>query len=246
MRHCTQLLGAFEKWEEIKRWILLNSSLGWAIWPWAKPFTQRRVIIRRQAAELLAEHSKASSRVHDDLDLDELMDDPELERLHAERIAALKKEAEKRQVLARKGHGEYREITEADFLGEVTGTERVVCHFFHKEFVRCKIMDKHLRPLAVTYFDTKFLKVDAENCPFFVTKLGIKVLPCVILFKNGVACDRIVGFEELGGKDDFTRAALESRLLRAGLIIKKEKPEAEVDEAPRRVRSTVYSDSDSD
>jgi hypothetical protein len=36
--------------------------------------------------------------------------DPELEKLHAERIASLKKEAEKRQALQRKGHGEYREV----------------------------------------------------------------------------------------------------------------------------------------
>ncbi|BBN18203.1 hypothetical protein MPTK1_8g00610 [Marchantia polymorpha subsp. ruderalis] len=196
--------------------------------------------------ELLAQQAKTSTHVNDDLDLDELMDDPELERLHAERIAALKKEAEKRQVLARKGHGEFREVTEGDFLGEVTGTERVVCHFFHKEFIRCKIMDKHLQPLALTYFDTKFIKVDAENCPFFVTKLGIKVLPCVILFRDGVACDRIVGFEELGGKDDFPKAALEARLLRSGLIVKKQKAEQDVDEGPRNVRSTTYDDSDSD
>ena len=37
-----------------------------------------------------------------------------------------------------KGHGEYREITEGDFLGEVTGSEKVICHFYHKEFYRCK------------------------------------------------------------------------------------------------------------
>ncbi|KAL2607965.1 hypothetical protein R1flu_026538 [Riccia fluitans] len=238
--HSINLIGVVEKWDLKEESDKMDPAkfksrmgdlaLGQALHAAARDYQK----------ELLTEHSKSSTRVQDDLDLDDLMDDPELERLHAERIAALKKEAEKRQVLARKGHGEYREITEADFLGEVTGTERVVCHFFHKEFVRCKIMDKHLRPLAVTFFDTKFIRVDAENCPFFVTKLGIKVLPCVILFKNGVACDRIVGFEELGGKDDFSKASLEARLLRSGMIIKKEKPEADADEAPRRVRSTVY------
>jgi hypothetical protein len=66
------------------------------------------------------------------------LDDPELEKLHAERIAALKKEVEKREVLKRQGHGEYREITEGDFLGEVTGSEKVICHFYHREFYRCK------------------------------------------------------------------------------------------------------------
>ncbi|KAG4121162.1 hypothetical protein ERO13_D11G188940v2 [Gossypium hirsutum] len=90
------------------------------------------------------------------------MDHPELEKLHADRITALKKEAEKREALKRQGHGEYREISEGDFLGEVTGSEKVVCHFYHKEFYRCKIMDKHLKALASKHLDTKFIKLDAE------------------------------------------------------------------------------------
>ncbi|GKV29581.1 hypothetical protein SLEP1_g38494 [Rubroshorea leprosula] len=89
--------------------------------------------------ELLAqEKTQASSSKNDEVDLDELMDDPELEKLHADRIAALKKEAEKREALKRQGHGECREISEGDFLGEVTGSEKVVCDFYHKEFYRCK------------------------------------------------------------------------------------------------------------
>ena len=38
--------------------------------------------------------------------------------------------------------GTYEEVAEGDFLGIVTSTERVVCHFFHREFERCRIMDK--------------------------------------------------------------------------------------------------------
>jgi hypothetical protein len=57
-----------------------------------------------------------------------------------------------------------------------------------------------------------------QDAPFFTEKLKIQVLPCVILFLGGVAIDRIVGFEELGGKDDFREAALEQRLLTAGVV----------------------------
>eukprot|EP00899_Mesostigma_viride_P016762 jgi/Mesvir1/25087/Mv21553-RA.1 len=96
------------------------------------------------------------------VDLDKLADDPELEKLHADRLAALKRETEKRMVMQRKGHGEYRQITEPDFLEEVTGSELVVCHFFHKEFSRCKIIDKHLSTLCTKYFATKFIKLDVE------------------------------------------------------------------------------------
>ncbi|PPS16275.1 hypothetical protein GOBAR_AA04305 [Gossypium barbadense] len=187
--------------------------------------------------ELLAQEKAQSSTANEEVDLDELMDDPELEKLHADRIAALKKEAEKREALKRQGHGDYREITEGDFLGEVTGSETVVCHFYHKEFYRCKIMDKHLKALAPKHMDTKFIKLDAEvninklsrflkldryfsyfilvvNAPFFVTKLAVKTLPCVIIFRKGVAVDRLVGFQDLGAKDDFAMRTLEVVLIK--------------------------------
>ncbi|XP_071915412.1 thioredoxin domain-containing protein PLP3A-like [Coffea arabica] len=201
--------------------------------------------------ELMAqEKAQASATANEEVDLDELMDDPELERLHADRIAALKKEAEKRQELKRQGHGEYREITEGDFLAEVTGTEKVICHFYHREFYRCKIMDKHLKSLAPRHLETKFVKLDAENAPFFVAKLAIKTLPCVIFFRNGIAIDRLVGFQDLVGKDDFTTKALEILLLRKEMIKENKLEEEEDDDyhenRQRTVRSSVNADSDSD
>ncbi|KAL2941935.1 Thioredoxin domain-containing protein PLP3B [Bienertia sinuspersici] len=194
------------------------------------------------------EKTQASSSANEEIDLDELMDDPELEKLHAERIASLKKEAEKRQELKKKGHGEYRDITEGDFLGEVTASELVICHFYHREFYRCKIMDKHLKALAPKYLDTKFLKLDAENAPFFISKLAIKTLPCVILFRKGIAVDRLVGFQDLGAKDDFSTKTLENLLTKKGMIKKKEKDEDEEYMESKRtsVRSSLNHDSDSD
>ncbi|GLU19848.1 hypothetical protein SLE2022_360730 [Rubroshorea leprosula] len=200
---------------------------------------------------LSQEKAQASSSNNEEVDLDELMDDPELEKLHADRIAALKKEAEKREALKRQGHGEYREISEGDFLGEVTGSEKVVCHFYHKEFYRCKIMDKHLKALAPKHLDTKFIKLDAENAPFFIAKLAVKTLPCVILFRKGIAVDRLVGFQDLGGKDDFTTKTLEVLLLKKGIISEKKADEDDEDDDyddnnRRTVRSSVNHDSDSD
>ncbi|CAI0427686.1 unnamed protein product [Linum tenue] len=207
--------------------------------------------------EILAQE-KAQPSANQEIDLDELMDDPELEKLHADRIAALKREAEKRESLKRQGHGEYREITEGDFLGEVTKGDKVICHFYHKEFYRCKIVDKHLKALAPKHVDTKFVKLDAENAPFFVAKLGIKTLPCVILFskkescfRKGIASDRLVGFEDLGGKDDFPTTRIENYFIKKGIISEKKKgnedDEEEYDESRRRtVRSSLDADSDSD
>lgn len=41
--------------------------------------------------------------------------------------------------------------------------------------------------LASKHTDTLFIRADVANVPFLVTKLDIKVLPCVIGFVNGVS-----------------------------------------------------------
>ena len=81
--------------------------------------------------------------------------------------------------------------------------------------------------LAKKYFDTKFIKIHAPDAPFFVDKLQIQVLPCIVFFRNGVAYARIVGFEELGARDDFPTAKLEGMLLAAGIIAPRERREDE-------------------
>ncbi|XP_038982904.1 thioredoxin domain-containing protein PLP3A-like [Phoenix dactylifera] len=104
-----------------------------------------------------------------------------------------------------------------------------------------------------THIDTKFIKLDAENAPFFVTKLAVKTLPCIILFKNGVAFDRLIGFQDLGSKDDFTMSALENLLKRKGIIDERKGGDNDEDADDdtdsykhRNIRSSTIQDSDSD
>jgi thioredoxin-like negative regulator of GroEL len=63
------------------------------------------------------------------------------------------------------------------------------------------------------------MKINVDNCPFLVTKLGIQVLPCTLAFIDGIGADRIIGFEGLGrSPDNFTTRELEARLIRAGVF----------------------------
>ncbi|KAJ6171660.1 hypothetical protein N7470_000727 [Penicillium chermesinum] len=83
-------------------------------------------------------------------------------------------------------------------LDFTTETSRCVVHFGHPDFSRCGVMDERLQELARQHHDVRFAKVDVRNAPFLVEKLGIRVLPCVIGFKDGVGIERVVGFEGLG------------------------------------------------
>lgn len=115
-------------------------------------------------------------------------------------------------------HGKYMEITdEKEVLTITTSTERVVAHFFHADFARCKIMDRHLDILAQRHIHTRFIKINVDNVPFLVTKLQIQVLPCVIPFVNAIGKERILGFEGLGG-DNFPTGILELALRKCGAI----------------------------
>ena len=143
--------------------------------------------------------------------------------------------------MERTGHGSLNEIEEKEFLPEVTTTKYVVAHFYHQEFERCRIMDKHLSILAKKYFDTKFVKISAPDAPFFVTKLQVKVLPCLIYFNDGVAFDRMVGFEELGGKDDYNTTKLEGILLKAGVIAPVEKDDSDSEDEAETMRREAMS-----
>ena len=87
--------------------------------------------------------------------------------------------------------------------------------------------------LAGKHFDTRFVSINVDNAPFLVVKLGIKVLPCVLAFKDGVSADRIIGFEGIGWKpDSFTASELEARLLATGVLVR-----AKMNEEDDRMRA---------
>ncbi|KFM57899.1 Thioredoxin domain-containing protein 9, partial [Stegodyphus mimosarum] len=84
--------------------------------------------------------------------------------------------------------------------------------------MRCSIVDKHLTDLAPKHIETKFCKIDAEKSPFLTQRLKIRVLPTVVLCKDAKSIDFIVGFDDLGGVDDFSTEMLEWRIAQAEVI----------------------------
>lgn len=133
----------------------------------------------------------------DDAWLDQDMD-PELDAIRQRRLRELRMRQEQHAEHMALGHGTVRDITQDEFLPECTGkSEYVAVHFYHQQFERCKIMDHHLKIVAPLHTDCKFLRMDAEKCPFFVSKLQIKTLPTLIVFQEGKIVDKLTGFEGL-------------------------------------------------
>ncbi|KAF2868522.1 thioredoxin-like protein [Massariosphaeria phaeospora] len=186
----------------------------------------------------------------DDSDEDALIaaleDDSELDAFREQRLQQLHAEFDKARQLRANDHGTYVEIKDEKGLMDITtSTKLCVVHFFKPDFNRCGIMDSHLESLAPAHYEARFLKINVDNCPFLVTRLKVKVLPCVIAFINGVGVDRVIGFEGLGRTpDSFTTRDLEARLIRADVLSRK-KVSAE-DEKRANIKSKEAKDDDDD
>ncbi|CAL9188898.1 unnamed protein product [Musa hybrid cultivar] len=174
----------------------------------AKQILEQQVLTVARAVEDKIDDEIAAL---DRLDLDDFED------LRERRLQQLKKMAEKRSRWLSLGHGEYTEIPEKEFFAAVKASDRVVCHFYRENWP-CKVMDKHLSILAKQHIETRFLKIHAEKSPFLTEKLRIIVLPTLALVKNAKVEDYVVGFEELGGTDDFSTEELEERLAKSQVI----------------------------
>eukprot|EP01015_Nassula_variabilis_P031071 TRINITY_DN694_c0_g1_i4.p1 TRINITY_DN694_c0_g1~~TRINITY_DN694_c0_g1_i4.p1 ORF type:complete len:253 (-),score=53.35 TRINITY_DN694_c0_g1_i4:175-933(-) len=203
--------------------------------------------VEEQTQEYKQQQQQGNQNDKKDSDDDFEMDEEELkiiQKLKQERLREVEQHVQKEQKI--QFPGEYREITEEEFLPYVTKNEYVACHFYHRDFERCKIVDQHLRILAQQHPECKFLNINAEKAPFFVSKLAVKTLPTICLFKDGILQDSVVGFGDLGERDDFKTIELARRLLRTGII----KPRTDAEKGFKLKRGTNSGnnndDSDSD
>jgi len=147
------------------------------------------------------------------------LDENDLEAIRRRRLEELKNRAAKEQQWRSQGHGSYLELRdEKEWFETSRENERMVCHFYRGTTWRCQIVDRHLEALAKKHIETKFCKINAENCPYLAERLSIVLLPTIMMTKNNFTADRLEGFDELGGRDDFSTETLERRLAKEGII----------------------------
>lgn len=163
----------------------------------------------------LASVAQAEAEVDQQLHKLEQMDDEEIEEMEAirkRRLEYMRNAKARKQV----GHGELREIggagNEKEFFEAAKTSDRMVCHFFRDGNERCSIFDMHLQKLARQHQGTRFVKMNAEKAPFLAERLRIIFLPTLAVVIKGKVKDYVVGFDDLGGVDDFDTEVLEWRL----------------------------------
>ena len=125
------------------------------------------------------------------------------QKLHADRLAALRTDAERRArtddatdpTASGRRPGEVEDMREGELLAAAAAAPRLVAHFSHPAFTRCALLDRHLATLAAAHPTTRFVRVVAPDCPFLTAKLNVRVLPALLSFVGGACTGRCVGFD---------------------------------------------------
>lgn len=154
---------------------------------------------------------------------DRLLDDEDaLEDLRQKRIEQMKKRYLQQRKYRELGHGTYTELGTGStqdsrdiaksFFQTSKESDRILFHFYRPSTRYCDIFHAHLSKLAEKHLETKFVKINVEGCDnnegggasFLVERLGVLIMPTLVLVKDRKAFHHIRGFDELGGTDDFS------------------------------------------
>lgn len=166
---------------------------------------------------------------------DQLLDDDQaLEQLRAKRLQEMKQQAALVQQYRAAGHGVYEELCPSKqdsrdvgraFFDAAKQSERLVVHFYRDSTEYCQVFHKHLTALADTHLETKFVKLNVQDCDqtetgaaFLVERLRVHVMPTLVLIHKRQAVHQVRGFDELGGTDTFSQAALAKVLAQHGVL----------------------------
>ena len=144
-----------------------------------------------------------------------------LEDLRQKRLRQLQKQYSLQQKWKDLGHGVYTELGAGstndsrdiakEFFQMSKESDRIVIHFYRPSTRYCDHFHAHLSKLAEKHLETKFVKINVEGCDnnegggasFLVERLGVIVMPTLVLVKDRKAFHHIKGFDELGG-DEFS------------------------------------------
>ena len=177
-----------------------------------------------------------------------LLHDPQaVATLRAQRLEQLRTAAQDQARYRAAGHGVYSELlfcgsggSQQDtrtvataFFDATKQSQRLVVHFYRPTSPFCDIFHEHLTRLAKQHLETRFCRINVQDCDsttasggsnnqaasFLVERLGIRVMPTLVLIHQRQAVHQVRGFDELGNTPAFTTAALERLLKKYGVLV---------------------------
>ncbi|KAI9140191.1 thioredoxin-like protein [Paraphysoderma sedebokerense] len=130
----------------------------------------------------------------DELDeLEDLEDDRVLEQYRRQRMAEMQEQ------MKREKFGELVQISEPDFVREVSDASKnvwVICHLFKDSIPACKLFNSLLSRLAAKHRYAKFVKIVGDHC---IHGYPDKNMPTLLIYGHGDMKKQIVGINSFPG-----------------------------------------------
>ena len=193
------------------------------------------------ASALLQVAQVQESTVDDQLDqFDDLLNDEEaLSKFRANRMQELQQRHSQQKQWRAAGHGSYEELAASrqdsrdvaqEFFRVTKESDRVIVHFYRTSTALSDVFHKHLQEIAHKHLEARFLRINVEDCDreggkgasYLVEKLGIVVMPTLVLIHKRKAVHHIRGFDELGGTPDFPTSTLVNLLATHNVLHKED------------------------
>lgn len=159
--------------------------------------------------------------------------DKELAKIQQKRRDDLRKKWKKKQEEMAQGAGRYEEMNERDMLKLAAKGTNIVVHFYASGIDLGKIVDHHFKIMAPKHTEARFVTLDARKSPFLVNKWKVRTMPTICCIVKGYLADKVIGFDDMGGKEDFPTLALVRRLARSGVI---KDPEGKIKKKQKRTK----------
>lgn len=168
-----------------------------------------------------------------------LNDNTALEQLRQRRLKQLQQERQAKLRYQQMGHGQYQELSDCVVSGETAQrhshdlvkhffaltkeSPKVVVHFYRPSSPYCEVFHKHLARLATKHLETRFVKINVQDCEsksttsnhgnvgisYLVEQFQIKIMPTLLLIQNRKVVHQMRGFDELNGLTEFQTSSLE-------------------------------------
>lgn len=142
--------------------------------------------------------------VDDELYWLEKMDGDALEDIRRKRLEVMKLMYEVWKSVLECGYGVVNDLDdEKVFFEKMKGEDKMIVYFYRISSWSCEVMDKYVAAVARKYMEMLVCRINVEKLLFLMEKFKIWMLLMFCLICNIKVVDYIVGFDDVGGMDDF-------------------------------------------